>query len=49
MHGALLEWEANISTEVVGLSEFDPDALSHVVTGTEFEHRRLPGGGSIQH
>lgn len=41
-----LEWEPDISTEIVGLAEFDPDALSHVVTGAEFEHRRLPGGGS---
>jgi AraC-like DNA-binding protein len=40
------ELETNISSEVVGLSEFDPNALSHVVTGAEFEHRRLPGGGS---
>jgi AraC family transcriptional regulator, ethanolamine operon transcriptional activator len=41
-----LEWEPDISTETVGLSEFNPDALSHVVSGAEFEHRRLPGGGS---
>jgi AraC-like DNA-binding protein len=37
--------ETDISAECVGLSEFDPDALSRVVTGAEFEHRRLPGGG----
>ena len=40
------KWEPDISTESVGMSEFDPDALSHVVSGAEFEHRRLPGGGS---
>lgn len=40
------EWEPDISTEIVGLADFDPNALSHVVTGAEFEHRRLPGGGS---
>jgi hypothetical protein len=27
------EWEPDISTEIVGLSQFDSDALSHVVTG----------------
>jgi len=38
--------EPEISTETVGLSNFDPGALAHVVTGAEFEHRRLPGGDS---
>jgi AraC family transcriptional regulator, ethanolamine operon transcriptional activator len=38
--------EPDISAEVLGLSAFDPQALAHVVTGAEFEHRKLPGGGS---
>jgi len=40
------ERQPDISTELVGLSDFDPDTLSHVVTGAEFEHIRLPGGES---
>jgi len=40
------EGELEISTENIGLSNFDARALTHVVTGAEFEHRRLPGGDS---
>lgn len=46
MQGENLESEVHVSTEIVGLSEFDPVALSHVVAGAEFEHTRLPGGAS---
>ena len=42
----ILGSEVRVSTEIIGLSEFDPDALSHVVAGAEFEHTRLPGGTS---
>lgn len=38
--------ELEISIENIGLSNFDAGALTHVVTGAEFEHRRLPGGDS---
>jgi AraC-like DNA-binding protein len=38
--------EPEISMETLGLAEFDPQALLHVVSGAELEHRRLPGGGS---
>jgi AraC family ethanolamine operon transcriptional activator len=38
--------EPDISTSYFRLTDFDPHALAHVVTGAEFEHRRLPGGGS---
>ncbi len=44
--GPPMDWEPRISTEFVGLTEFAPQALAHVVSGAEFEHRRLPGGGS---
>jgi AraC-like DNA-binding protein len=43
---ALAHSEPDLSTELVGLNDFDAGALTHVVTGAEFEHRRLPGGGS---
>jgi AraC family transcriptional regulator, ethanolamine operon transcriptional activator len=41
-----LEPTVRIAAEIVGLSEFDPGALAHVVAGAEFEHTRLPGGTS---
>jgi AraC family transcriptional regulator, ethanolamine operon transcriptional activator len=34
-----------ILAETVELTKFDSAALSEVVAGAEFEHRRLPGGG----
>ena len=38
------EQRLSASTEVVGLSDFNPSELAHVVSGAELEHRRLPGG-----
>lgn len=46
---AILDNEAAISAEVVGLTDFAPQALAHVVAGAQFEHRRLPGGGPNMH
>ena len=46
---AILDCQADISAEVVGLTDFAPQALAHVVAGAEFEHRRLPGGGPSMH
>jgi hypothetical protein len=39
-------WEPNVLLETRQLAQFDAAALAHVVSGAEFEHRRLPGGGS---
>lgn len=41
-----VDGELQVSTESIGLTDFDPGALTHVVTGAEFEHRRLQGGDS---
>jgi AraC-like DNA-binding protein len=37
--------EAQVDLKVVGLAEFDPAVLEHVVAGAQLEHRRLKGGG----
>ena len=37
--------EPQFLAESVELTRFDPAALSAVVAGAEFEHRRMPGGG----
>ena len=41
-----VDGELEFSTESIGLTDFDPGALAHVVSGAEFEHRRLQGGDS---
>jgi hypothetical protein len=41
--------QPRVLVETAGLREFDSAALKHVVAGAEFEHRRLPGGGSDMH
>jgi AraC-like DNA-binding protein len=40
------QYEPQILAEIVELTKFDSAALSAVVAGAEFEHRRMPGGGS---
>jgi methylphosphotriester-DNA--protein-cysteine methyltransferase len=37
--------DPQILAEIVELTKFDSAALSSVVAGAEFEHRRMPGGG----
>jgi AraC-like DNA-binding protein len=38
--------QGQVGLEVLGLTDFDPAALEHVVVGAHLEHRRLKGGGS---
>jgi len=38
-----------VSKDVIGFTGFDSDALAHVVSGAEFEHRRLRGGRPDMH
>jgi len=38
--------QSDVATQVVELTAFDPNALTQVVSGAEFEHKRLPGGDS---
>jgi methylphosphotriester-DNA--protein-cysteine methyltransferase len=38
--------DPQILAEIVELTRFDSAALSAAVAGAEFEHRRMPGGGS---
>lgn len=35
-----------VAVETVQLRQFDSAALAHVVAGADFDHKRLPGGGS---
>ena len=44
--GKFEESQADITTQVVELADFDPNALAQIISGGEFDHKRLPGGDS---